>query len=115
MQIQAGNQPTPNIQKVVPVKKNGFVLELQVPPPGEISGQAVGQTFKQASGQMVQPQASNSNPVQASQSIGQDNAMSQIQQRMFNSQQLQASQRAQVTQEAEPQSSGMSLKNFFKF
>lgn len=34
MQENQNLQNTPFIQKVVPVKKNGFVLELQVPPPG---------------------------------------------------------------------------------
>lgn len=38
----------PNIQKVVPVKKNGYVLELQLPTPEQFSSQSAQANQQQA-------------------------------------------------------------------
>jgi hypothetical protein len=51
------NKPTPYIQKTVPVKKNGFILELQVAPPGQ-ANQGLNQSTNQSSGS-IQAQSSS--------------------------------------------------------
>jgi hypothetical protein len=105
MQQNQNWQNAPFIQKVVPVKKNGFVLELQVAPPNYAppamgNGQAA---FQQPQPQFI-PQAANYQP-----QIQQQTNYVAEQQSQINLNQAQIEESAQ-----KPAGALQSLRDLFK-